>query len=290
MLDDNREVIFIVHVAKDITAHKKMEQQLFLSEKMTTIAGLAAGVAHEINTPLSAILQSIEVVRNSLDDTYPDNRRAAGEYGLDLTKVNQYFKEKEVDFYLDGIRHSALNASRIIANLLDFSRPQKGDLQEVDIHQLIENSLDLARADYNLKKKYDILNFKVKKEYAVDMPMVMCVPMEIEQVILNLIKNAVHAMVDGPGAEKPCLTLRTAREGEAIRIEVRDNGPGIEESVQKHIFDPFFTTKETGLGTGLGLSVSYAIIHDKHHGAIRVESKSGQGAAFVVLLPLRQRV
>jgi PAS domain S-box-containing protein len=290
MLDDNGEVIFIVHVAKDITAHKKMEQQLFQAEKMTTIAGLAAGVAHEINTPLSAILQSIEVVRNSLDSGSSDNRQTAGECGLDLEKVHRYFKEKELDFYLDGIRTSALTASRIITNLLDFSRPQKGDLQEVAINQLIENSLDLARADYNLKKKYDILHIAVKEEYGADMPLVMCVPMEIEQVMLNLIKNAVHAMVDGAGTENPCITLRTAREGEAIRIEVGDNGPGIEESVQKHIFDPFFTTKEPGLGTGLGLSVSYAIIHDKHHGDIRVESKTGQGATFVLLLPLRQEV
>lgn len=288
MLDDNGAIIFIVHVAKDITGHKKMEQQLFQAEKMTTIAGLAAGVAHEINTPLSAILQSIQVVRNALDDKCSDNRQTAGECGLDLERVHRYFKEKELDIYLDGIRTSALTASRIITNLLDFSRPQKGDLQEVDINQLIENSLDLARADYNLKKKYDILHIEVKKEYGTSLPMVKCVPMEIEQVILNLIKNAVHAMVDGSGTENPCITFMTRQEGDAIRIEVKDNGPGIEESVQRHIFDPFFTTKEPGLGTGLGLSVSYAIIHDKHHGNIRVESKTGQGATFVLLLPLRQ--
>ncbi len=289
MVDENGNLLYITHVAKDITEKIKMEEQLFLSEKMSTIAGLAAGVAHEINTPLSAILQSIEVVKHSFAVDQPGNRKVAEECGVDLEKVKRYFEKKEIDFFMEGIRTSALKASRIITSLLEFSRPQKGELKEVQLSRLIDNALNLARADYNLKKKYDILNVKIKTEFAPDLPEISCVPMEIEQVLLNLVKNAIQAVADA-GQKKPIIILRTCQQDDMINIEVEDNGPGIDEDTKRKIFDPFFTTKEVGVGTGLGLSVSYSIIHDKHCGDIRVESDPGQGAKFIVELPLRSEV
>ena len=111
--------------------------------------------------------------------------------------------------------------------------------------------------------------------------------MEIEQVLLNLIKNAVHAMADN-NTPDPCITVRTLKTAHTARIEIEDNGPGMDEETSHHIFDPFFTTKEVGMGTGLGLSISYSIIHDKHKGNIWVESESGEGAKFVIELPLAQ--
>ncbi|MHB8790341.1 MAG: PAS domain S-box protein [Desulfobulbaceae bacterium] len=286
VLDENMGVANIALVVKDITERKKLEEQLFQSEKLATIAGLAAGVAHEINTPLSAILQSIQVINNSLDSGRPENQQAAATCGIDLGKVNEYFRLMEIDYFLNGMRESALKASKIITSLLDFSRPQKGDMKMVDLNELFDNAIGLARADYDLKKKYDILNFTIQREYDPELPPVTCVPMEIEQVILNLVKNAVHAVVDGGGRGQPRLTLRTGKENESVRIEVEDNGPGIAEEEQKHIFDPFYTTKEVGIGTGLGLSVSFAIIHDKHHGTIEVESAPGNGAKFIVKIPI----
>ncbi|MHB8809861.1 MAG: PAS domain S-box protein [Desulfobulbaceae bacterium] len=284
--NENHGIANIALVIKDITERKKLEEQLFQSEKLATIAGLAAGVAHEINTPLSAILQSIMVVRNSLDGSRPENRKAAAACGIDLDRANEYFRLMEIDYFLNGIRESAIKASKIITSLLDFSRPHKGDMKLVDLNELLDNAISLAQADYDLKKKYDILNFTIQREYDPALPPVMCVPMEIEQVILNLVKNAVQAVVDGGGRQKPLLILRTAREDGSVRIEVEDNGPGIDEEKQKHIFDPFYTTKEVGVGTGLGLSVSFAIIHDKHHGAIEVESAPGKGAKFIVKIPV----
>jgi signal transduction histidine kinase len=113
--------------------------------------------------------------------------------------------------------------------------------------------------------------------------------MEIEQVILNLVKNAVHAMTDNPDPhDSPHLTIRTSREEEAVYIEVEDNGPGINEEIIQNIFDPFFTTKGIGVGTGLGLSVSYTIINEKHGGRIWVESEPGKGATFKIKLPAGQ--
>ncbi len=271
----------------DITDRKQMEDQLFLSEKMSIIAGLAAGVAHEINTPLSAILQSSQVVQSSLDKDSPGNQQIAEKCGVDLEKVNQYFKEKELDFFIDGIKTSAINASIIIKNLLEFSRPKKGEMKRVNINELIDKSLVLSRSDYNLKKRFDIINVNISKEYASKLPQIMCVPMEIEQVLINLLRNSVHAMADNAEDKAPHIIIRTELKDETVHIELEDNGPGIAEEVRKKIFDPFFTTKEVGVGTGLGLSISYAIIREKHKGSIWVESEEGRGAKFVIELPLK---
>ncbi|BCO08230.1 hypothetical protein GF1_06060 [Desulfolithobacter dissulfuricans] len=282
---DSGEPLHNRGICQDITEQKRLEEQLLQGEKMTTIAGLAAGVAHEINTPLSAILQSVQVIRQFLDSSHPENRKLAAEHGIDLDRLQTYFKRCEVDFFLEGIHTSASNAARIIANLLEFSRPQEGELAPADLNNLIDNAVELARADYDLKKKYDILNVEIIREYDTELPPVPCVAMEIEQVILNLIKNAVQAMADC-GQESPRITLRTEKAHTMARFLVEDNGPGMSEEVRRHIFEPFFTTKEVGCGTGLGLSVSYAIICEKHQGRMYVVSEPGQGACFTVELPL----
>ena len=277
----------VIIVLTDITNTKKMEDQLLKTQKMTTVAGLAAGVAHEINTPLSAILQSIQIIEQGLSPDLPANQEIAAQCNVDLAAMQKYFRTKEIDFFLNGARNSAENAAIIIKSLLEFSRPHKGDITYTNPVQLLDNAVSLARADYNLKKKYDILNVEVVREYAPDLPNLPCVAMEIQQVVLNLIKNAVQAMIVQP-ADFPCpqIILRASQQGETLHIEVEDNGPGMSEEVRNQIFDPFFTTKDVGIGTGLGLSVSHSIICDKHGGNLWVESKPGRGARFVVELPL----
>jgi PAS domain S-box-containing protein len=289
VLDDQGNMTHIAHVAKDITEKKKIEERLFLNEKMATIAGLAAGVAHEINTPLSGILQSQQIIEMKLDPDKPRNQERAAECGLDLTKVETYFKNNELDVFMKGMRDSAITAGNIIKNLLEFSRPHKGEIKNTNLSNLLDTSLELARSDYDLKRQYDIINVEIVKEYDADLTEVPCVAMEIEQVLLNLIKNAVHAMTDNK-TENPCITVRTVKKEKMARIEVEDNGSGIDEETQLHIFDPFFTTKEVGQGTGLGLSVSHALIVDKHRGNIWVESDPGKGAKFIIELPLVQDV
>jgi PAS domain S-box-containing protein len=289
VMGEDGKLTHIAHVAKDITEKKKIEEQLFLNEKLSTIAGLAAGVAHEINTPLSGILQSQQIIEMKLDPDKPRNQERAAECGLDLTKVETYFKNNELDVFMKGMRESAINAGNIIKNLLEFSRPHKGEIKNVILSNLLNTTLELARSDYDLKRQYDIINVEIVEEYDADLTEVPCVAMEIEQVLLNLIKNAVHAMTDNK-TENPCITVRTVKKEKMARIEVEDNGPGIDEETQLHIFDPFFTTKEVGRGTGLGLSVSHALIVDKHRGNIWVESDPGKGAKFIIELPLVQDV
>jgi PAS domain S-box-containing protein len=273
---------------EDITEQKKMEEQLLLNEKLATIAGLAAGVAHEINTPLSAILQAHQLVEMGLSPKEMRSKEKAAKCNVDLEAVQEYFKKNELDYFMDGIRESALKAANIIKSLLEFCRPNEGCFSTANLEDIMESSLLLSQADYDMKKKYGISNVQIIKEYAPDLPSVICVPVEIEQVILNLLKNSVQAMAEADLAGKPCITLRTATTGNKAVIEVEDNGPGIPEDIKSNIFDPFFTTRDVGIGVGMGLSVSHAIIVDKHKGEIRVESEPGQGAKFIVELPLNQ--
>ncbi|MDD3814175.1 MAG: PAS domain S-box protein [Desulfocapsaceae bacterium] len=276
-----------VGILRDMTEHKLMEEQMLRSEKMAIIAGLAAGVSHEINTPLSAILQSIQVIRQSLSPELARNQEIADHCGLDLTKVQDYFEKREINFFMDGIKESAIKSGKIISNLLQFSRPQKMETAPEDLVLLLDKSVELAKNDYNLKKQYDILNIEISREYTPNLPLVSCVSIEIEQVFINLLKNAVQAMGDQPEPKpKAHLILRALRHGKMIRVEIADNGPGMDEETRLHIFDPFFTTKDIGVGTGLGLSVAYTIIVTKHGGELSVHSVLGQGTTFTIDLPL----
>lgn len=156
-----------------------------------------------------------------------------------------------------------------------------------DLALLLDKAVELAKNDYNLKKSYNILNVEISREYTPNLPPVSCLGMDIQQVFINLLKNAVQAMGDRPGPKsKSRITLRTLHLNEIVRVEIADNGPGMDEETRRHIFDPFFTTKDIGVGSGLGLTVSYAIIVTKHGGQLTVQSAPGQGVTFTIDLPL----
>ncbi len=244
-----------LEIFRDITEQNNMKDQLFLNEKLTTIAGLAAGVAHEINTPLSAILQAHQIVEIALSPDDKESKEQAAECAVDLVAVQNYFKTNELDYFMSGIRESALRAGDIIKTLLDFSRPHEGSFSMVNLEEIMENALLLSLADYGMKK-----------EYAPGLHPLVCVVMEIEQVVLNLIKNSVLSMAEAEQTEKPRITLRISATTDRAVIEVEDNGPDVAKDIQSNIFAPFFTTREVGTGTGIGLSVSHAIVVDKHKG------------------------
>ena len=272
---------------EDVTEQRLMEAHLLQGEKMATIAGLAAGVAHEINTPLSGILQAIQLIEMGLDPTQEQNRTLAAEYGLDLENLGNYLQQKQLNFFLQGIKESAGNAARIVADLLQFCRPHTNASMLVSLPEMIDRSIELAKADYTLKKEYNIINVEFIREYSPDLPEVNCVGMEIEQVLINLIKNSCQAMAGDDGPIDPHIIFRTKQRGERAVIEVEDNGPGMEPEVCRQVFDPFFTTKDIGKGTGLGLSVSYSIVCNKHGGNIEVESTPGKGTKFIIRLLIK---
>jgi signal transduction histidine kinase len=232
------------------------------------------------------VLQGCQNALRRLSPDLDANRTVAAELGLDLTLVQEYLQRRGVLRFLDGIHEAASRASRIVVDMLGFSRRPDAHLVPVRLEDLLETVMRLAVNDYDLKKKHDIRLVQVLREYDPELGPVFCDPTEIEQVFLNIVKNAAQAMSAAAGTEPPRITLRTRRDGDFARVEIEDNGPGMDEKVRQHVFEPFFTTKPAGIGTGLGLSVSHYLATERHGGTLSVESQPGAGAQFILRLPI----
>jgi len=275
----------ILCIGQDITEKKRLQEMMVETEKMVTIGGLAAGMAHELNNPLGAIIQSVQNLRRRLSIGLAANEKVATETGVDIAAMQEYLNCRGIYDMLAHITTAGTRAADIIAKMLAFS--QKSVLGRTSVHlaDLVDRAIDLAACDYDLKKRCDFGKIAIVREYDSAVPAVLANVAEIEQVLVNLLKNAAQALVERPADRQPLITVRVAsREGFAV-MEVADNGPGIPKGYRAHIFDPFFTTKQVGEGTGLGLSVSYAIIVQHHQGSIQVDSREGEGTCFTVLLP-----
>ncbi|MFP5223272.1 MAG: PAS domain S-box protein [Acidobacteriota bacterium] len=278
---------------EDVTERVRVEEVMVQTEKMMSVGGLAAGMAHEINNPLGGILQSIQIIKRRLSPDIPRNDEAARELGLNLDDVLRYLESREIPSFVDAIQDSGVRAAHIVSNMLEFSRFSESKRTPADLCHVVDKAVELASNDYDLKKRFDFRRVQIERVFDPELPLVRCTRTELEQVIFNLVKNAAQAMA-GVGAdkdaalepEKPHLILRLARDGNFARIEVEDNGPGMTEEVRRRVFEPFYTTKPPGDGTGLGLSVSYFIITTNHRGTIEVESQPGRGTKFIIRLPL----
>ena len=275
----------------DVTERVRIEEMMIQSEKMMSIGGLAAGMAHEINNPLAGILQNVQVVMDRLSAEMPANREAAQACGASMESIHAYLAYRGIDKMLEAVKVSGRRAADIVQNMLSFSRKSDARIGYHDPRQLLDQTIELAASDYDLKKKYDFRQIEIVRDYASNVPKVPCEGTKIQQVILNLLRNGAQAMTEkGDRIEPPRFILRILREEEVVRIEVEDNGPGMDEATRRRIFEPFFTTKDVGGGIGLGLSVSYFIIADDHGGSMVVESAPGQGAKFVIRLPLEREM
>jgi signal transduction histidine kinase len=273
----------------DVTRRVQLEEIMVQSTKMAGIGGLAAGMAHEINNPLGAMMQSAQILQMSLDIDNNRTRERLEEAGVDLEGLGKYLKERELIEYLEGIRTAGERAAKIVTDLLSFSRRTASKTAPNDLNDLVEQALDLASVDYDLKKNYDFRNVELVREMTPDLPFVICDGQQIQQVVLNLSRNAAQAMSEKRakvgGDYIPRLILRTLLVDGHVRLEVEDNGPGIPEDVFPKLFEPFFTTKEVGEGTGLGLWLSWSIIVERHHGRLWAEDGEEGGARFIVELP-----
>ncbi len=273
----------------DVTSQTRMEEIMVQTEKMMSLGGLTAGMAHEVNNPLAAIMLSAENLRRRLDPERQANKDAALDCGLSPDTLRCYMDRRKLFTMIDNIYDSSKTASDIVRNMLEFSRRSAGGFILADLAEVLDKALDMARQDYDLKKNYDFRRIEIMRDYATDLPSVPCKPQEIEQVLVNLLRNAAQAMFSHEDeAHPPAITLRTVLDGDFARIEVADNGPGMPEDVRKRVFEPFFTTKPVGVGTGLGLSVSFFIITRNHSGQFYVDSTPGKGATFIIRLPLVQ--
>jgi signal transduction histidine kinase len=177
--------------------------------------------------------------------------------------------------------------AQIVNNILSFARKEESTVSVHHLDKILDKTIELAATDYDLKKEYDFKQIEIIREYDDNLSAVPCQASKIQQVILNILANGAQAM-QGAGTPAPKFIVRTYVE--PVRnmacIALEDNGPGMDEEIRKHVFDPFFTTKPTGVGTGLGLSVSYFIVTENHNGEMTVESSPGAGAKFFIRLPL----
>jgi len=271
----------------DITDRVRLEGLMVQNEKMSSIAGLAAGMAHEINNPLAAIMQGYQNTLNRISPEKQSNLDVAAEYSLDLVEMNKYLEKRKIFSFIKGGRAAVERAAQIVRNMLMFSRESQSEVVLTDIVSLVEKTIELGSTDYDMKKKYDFKFVDIVKEFDSHIPHIPCCPVEIEQVLLNLFKNALQAM-EGIDEENytPKFHLHLIKETDFVRIEIEDNGPGIPDNIKNRIFEPFFTTKAVGTGTGLGLSVSYTIVTQNHGGTFDVESEVGRGTKFIIRLPI----
>lgn len=275
----------------DITDRVRIEEMMVQSEKMASVGGLAAGMAHEINNPLGGIMMAAQNIIRRLSPDLAKNREIAKEAGTELEAIIRYMNAREINKMVEGILEMGERASKIVTNMLNFSRRSESKMAPANIVDVMEKALDLAANDYNLKKKYDFRHIEITRDYEENIPQISCIVTEIQQVILNLLKNAAQAMAEKHYEDtRPHITIRIRKETFHVRIEIEDNGPGIPEKIRKRIFEPFFTTKSAGIGTGLGLSVSYFIIHNDHKGTLNVESETGKWSKFTIRLPITSAI
>lgn len=280
----------VLAVTRDISQLRSMQETMIQSEKMLSLGGIASGIAHEINNPLGIVLQAVQTMALRLRPDFQKNQDVANSLGLNMELLERYLKARRIDEFMRDIESAAVRAAGIIRHMLDFSRKSESRCVLCSITSIIENALSMASKDFDLKSNYDFRIIDIQRDYGTDLPAVECAETEIEQVLLNLLRNAAQAMAEAiPPVTNPRIRVSARVQDETMHIEIADNGPGILPEYQSRVFEPFFTTKATGAGTGLGLSVSYFIITKGHGGRMHVSSPSDGGTVFSIELPLRRQ-
>ena len=273
----------VVVLIDDVTQNVLAEHMLIQRDKMSSMGELAAGMAHDINSPLRVILQSVQTVQRNLVADFEPNIKTAQEVGANLEEISRYLAAKDVTPRLDDARDAGKRATAIVNNLLNFAGSRGQKKQPANVVEIIENTLELAEDVLAFDSNLRFQDIHIERSYAKELADFPCFAAELQQVFLNLFRNASHAlqMVEKEG-HKPTIKIRVYEQFEMLKIEIADNGVGISEEVQEQIFEPFFTTKvlSTDKGSGLGLSVSYFIITEHHQGNIAVTSRLDEGTTF----------
>jgi PAS domain S-box-containing protein len=289
------EIVGAMLVSQDVTERKRTHAELLSSRHMALLGTLAAGVAHEINTPIQFVGDSVGFLSDAtaallgLIGTLQGLRAAATE-GLPLAAVVDAARKAEDDVDLAYLRESLPPAferciggldqiSRIVRSLKDFAHPSDARKAPADLNRIVENAVTIAKNEYKFIATVDL--------QLGELPPITCHAAEISQVVLNLVVNAAHAVGDAvKGSDrKGRITVATRYERDAAVITVGDTGTGIPEAIRSRIFDPFFTTKEVGRGTGQGLSIAWSMVKERHGGELTFETEIGKGTTFAVRIP-----
>jgi len=290
----------LFEIVFDITERKALERQLAIAQKLESVGELAAGIAHEINTPTQYIGDNLHFLSSSfaglgqaLAGIEAVARRLAEAAGDEAAKqeIEAVRRAADVDFLQEEVPHaleqSVEGISRvtaIVSAMKKFSHPGGEDKTAVDINAAVENTITVAKNEW--KYVADVV-----LELDRSLPPVFCLPGDFNQVILNILVNAAHAIAEKVKGttEKGVITIRTEADGDYLKLTMSDTGSGIPEENRSKIFDPFFTTKEVGKGTGQGLAITHNIVVTKHGGSIDFETERGKGTTFVVRVPFGAR-
>ncbi len=265
---------------------RERTEQLIHADKLATLGVMSAYMAHEVRSPLSAILQYVDLARTRVyDEEIKKNLSIAEECNISFDDIKAYVEKRELLSIFDTIGKIGVELSSLLTNMLSFSR-KNSTASEYNLEDLLNESLALVINDPSLKKNIDFDKLEIIRNFG-SVPAVHCDSNKLQQVFFNIMKNSVQATASGKIEEKtPCLTLLTKCEANMVCIEIKDNGVGMDRETRDNIFEPFFTTKEKEFGTGLGLPISKIIITEYHKGTIEVESKPGQGTQLTIRLPL----
>ncbi len=270
---------------------KEAEMQLVESEKMASLGQLTAGIAHEINNPINFVTSNVKPLKRDVEmmidmiaqvETITFEESSIEEKKkkiADLKEELDYdYLKTEIDYLLKGINEGSSRTAEIVKGLRIFSRLDEDDLKKASVNEGLDSTIIIIN---NLLEN----RIEIKREYG-NVPLVECYPGKLNQVFLNIITNAIHALKlkipDGPGG---VITIRTTHDEDNVFISIHDNGTGMDENTKKKLFEPFFTTKEVGEGTGLGLSIAWNTMK-KHNGTIIVNSTLGEGTEFIIELPI----
>ena len=299
LASDHHTVSRLAFYLRDNTEQKEQEQQSSQDQRLASIGQLAAGIAHEINSPLQYITNYTQFLNESfgelktLLDGYAGlmERVAECEQASGLVEqAKNMVAEADLDFMLEEIPNALKHTTdgiawvtKIVRSMKELSHPGQVEMSPVDLNRAVEASITVSRNEW----KYVA---ELESDFDEDLPLVTCMGGEINQAVLNLIVNAAHAVADTGAGEndkpKGIVGVRTHRNGDMAEITITDTGTGIPDHVQDRIFDPFFTTKDVGKGTGQGLAIAHSVIVKKHKGSLTFETEAGRGTSFVIRIPI----
>ncbi|HEY9655896.1 MAG TPA: ATP-binding protein [Crinalium sp.] len=277
---------------------QQAQTQLVHSEKMSGLGQLVAGVAHEINNPVNFISGNVTYVSEYTQDLLDLLQLYQKYYPVPVPPIQAKAEAIELDFLLEdlprliaSVKAGANRIQKIVVSLRNFSRLDEAEMKVVDIHEGIDSTLMLLQT--RLMAKPGQTEIQISKNYGV-LPLVQCYAGQLNQVLMNVLANAIDALEvqrSEPQPESPAaIQIQTqCLNDQWVNLRITDNGPGIPKEMQPRLFDPFFTTKPVGQGVGLGLSISYQIVVEKHGGTLQCFSAPGQGTAFVIEIPVQQQ-
>ncbi len=285
------ELTHYVAIKRDVTELSNLQRQLLQAQKLEAIGQLAAGIAHEINTPMQYVQNNVSFFGQSFAELQPllvalentEHTTVPPALRSELENQDLAFLLEEVPASIEETLDGIERVAKIVAAMKEFSHPGGHEREATDINHAIESTLIVCRNEY----KYDS---ELETEFEERLPMVPCFPDQFNQVILNLIINATHAIQTRKSLEPELaglITVATRTSGNWVEILITDNGIGIPAEVRARVFDPFFTTKEVGKGTGQGLTIAHDIMVKKHGGEIKLHSTPGKGTTFILRLPLK---